>query len=904
MVEDDKDPFNNKVTESKEDFHTIADNFPNLAWMAKADGYIYWYNKLWYEYTNTTLEEMLGWGWQKVHHPDHIEGVTERFKKAVEKDCLWEDTFPLKGSDGKYRWFLSRAAPIKNIDGVTVKWFGTNTDITERIDLEQTSKKNELRFQGAVQAIEGTLWTNNAIGEMVGEQPGWEQLTGQTHDQYQNYGWANSVHPDDSQPTIDAWEDAIKHSKPFIFEHRVKVKSGEYRHFSIRAIPLLNSDHTIMEWVGIHTDITERKTYELTLIESEQRFRNMAEASNVLIAVADETGSTTYVNKAWTNFTGTKMEDMLKFGWTDLLEPSNVDAYINSYQNAFAKKEPFISEYQLKNGKGEHRWLITNAQPRFLQNGTFEGYIGSSIDITERKVAEQRLKDSEENLRNIIKKAPVAMCLLMGDNYVVEMANEKMFEFWGTTSDVMHKPIFEELPDAKNQGLEELLNSVYKTGLSYSAQNLPIKLLKNGKLEIVYVNFLYEPFLDNNNSVSGVLAVALDVTQEVKARSLIENEYFRFKTLSDAMPQFVWTATPDGNLDFLNKQWFDYSGYSHEQSVGAGWGTSIYNEDLPALAENWTYSLQTGEPYQVEARICRYDGMYRWHLIRAVAIKENDNIVQWVGTTTDINDQKRYEFELNQLSSELAALNEELVASNEEISDTNNQLSLINSDLDNFIYTASHDLKAPIANIEGLMNALIEDLPETVRTDGSVEMMTGLINSSIERFKKTINQLTDITKLQKEYNFEANDVPINLILKNVLLDLQQMINQSKAQIKIDENTHTTVLFSEKNLQSLLYNLISNGIKYRSPERNPNISISCIDVPGYKILSVSDNGLGIDPRQQSKLFSMFVRLHDHVEGSGVGLYIVKKMVENAGGKIEVESILGVGSTFNVYFKNKK
>jgi PAS domain S-box-containing protein len=118
--------------ESEAQFRTLADSIPQLAWMADASGSIFWYNRRWFDYTGASFEEMQGWGWQAVHHPDWVEQVTERFRSAVEHGEPWSDTFPLRGADGSYRWFLSRALPITDSDGRVQRWFGTNTDVTEQ----------------------------------------------------------------------------------------------------------------------------------------------------------------------------------------------------------------------------------------------------------------------------------------------------------------------------------------------------------------------------------------------------------------------------------------------------------------------------------------------------------------------------------------------------------------------------------------------------------------------------------------------------------------------------------------------------------------------------------------------------------------------------------------------------
>jgi PAS domain S-box-containing protein len=128
------------LKESEARFHLLADSIPQLAWMAHPDGWIFWYNQRWYDYTGTTLEEMEGWGWRQIHHPDHIDRVVARIQRSWETGEPWEDTFPLKGRDGSWRWFLSRALPVHDAEGCVARWFGTNTDITELREAEERQK--------------------------------------------------------------------------------------------------------------------------------------------------------------------------------------------------------------------------------------------------------------------------------------------------------------------------------------------------------------------------------------------------------------------------------------------------------------------------------------------------------------------------------------------------------------------------------------------------------------------------------------------------------------------------------------------------------------------------------------------------------------------------------------------
>src|SRR6266480_5583902 len=144
-------------------FRTLANSISQLAWMADREGYIFWYNDRWYEYTGTTLEEMQGWGWQKVHHPDEVGRVVERIKVAFATGEPWEDTFPLRSKTGEYRWFLARALPIADEDGRVVRWFGTNTDITEQRELEQALRASRDELEQKVTRRTAELSRTNEI---------------------------------------------------------------------------------------------------------------------------------------------------------------------------------------------------------------------------------------------------------------------------------------------------------------------------------------------------------------------------------------------------------------------------------------------------------------------------------------------------------------------------------------------------------------------------------------------------------------------------------------------------------------------------------------------------------------------------------------------------------------------
>jgi signal transduction histidine kinase len=286
-------------------------------------------------------------------------------------------------------------------------------------------------------------------------------------------------------------------------------------------------------------------------------------------------------------------------------------------------------------------------------------------------------------------------------------------------------------------------------------------------------------------------------------------------------------------------------------------------------------------------RLRRRDGRYRWAIDagqpRFSASGKYEGIV---GTVIDIHERQLAEQGLQRLTRQLSAANQ--------------RLTRTNTDLDNFIYTASHDLKAPITNIEGLLDALQFQLPAQVQQTYEVVPLLAMMHDSIIRFQRTLDYLSDVTKLQLEYDQLPTTVPLAPLVEDVCLDLQPFIQQMQAQVEVDLTACSSIAFSPKNLRSVVYNLLSNALKYRHPDRTPLVRIRCRQEPEYTVLLVEDNGLGLEADQQAKLFTMFRRFHNHVEGSGLGLYMVKRSVENAGGRVEVQSELHIGSTFSVFF----
>jgi signal transduction histidine kinase len=263
-----------------------------------------------------------------------------------------------------------------------------------------------------------------------------------------------------------------------------------------------------------------------------------------------------------------------------------------------------------------------------------------------------------------------------------------------------------------------------------------------------------------------------------------------------------------------------------------------------------------------------------------------------------VTKQVRTRQQVESLNQRLAAINGELQTTNAALSSTNAQLTRTNVDLDTFVYTASHDLKAPITNIESIVLALRDTLPTAVQQDELVAHLLNLLNQTVTRFQFTIGQLTDISRLQLAHAGSTEPVGLASVVEAVRLDLAPAIEAVGTQLLVEVAPALLVSFSPANLRSVVYNLLSNAIKYGAPDRPSQVRICAERTPQTVVLTVQDNGLGMSEVQQRQLFGLFQRLHTHVEGTGVGLYISKRLIENVGGTITVQSQTNVGTTFTV------
>jgi PAS domain S-box-containing protein len=665
--------------------------------------------------------------------------------------------------------------------------------------------------------------------------------------------------------------------------------------------PLRDADGAITAVAAVATDISEQVRARQASEATTRQLQLLTDSLPVLISYVDQDERYQFANYGYEAWFGQKPEELLG---RPVREVVGEEAYRSAkpYIDRSLAGERLDFESRMAYRPDFVRHVRTSYVPD-LRAGEVQGIYTLILDITDQVQARAEAEQQRAVLHTLFMSAPAAICIFAGPDLVYELVNPTYQRIFPGRA-LLGRPLLEALPELAGRPTTARLHEVYRTGETAEFQEVALHVARSegSPLEEAFFTFTFQPRHAASGAVDGVLVFAYEVTDQVLARRVVERSEQYLRRIADALPAIIWLADSAGQCTYLNRQWHDYTAQPLGEGLAEGWFAMVHPADAAAARTIFFDAIAQQAPFSVLYRLRRHDDRYRWVLDTGAPRFDRAGVYDgFVGTLFDIHEQKQTEQVLQRLTTSLRLARDQAQTLNTDLQASNEQLRRTNVDLDNFIYTASHDLKAPITNIEGLAHALHDQLPATGELAEAVAPLLGMMQQSIERFQRTLDHLSDVTKLQKEHDQPLAEVPLGLVVAEVCLDLQPLLHSSGAHLDTDVEACPTVAFSPKNLRSVVYNLLSNALKYRDPARPLAVRIACHAAGDYQVLQVQDNGLGLDTGQQAELFTMFRRFHVGVEGSGIGLYMVKKVVENAGGKIEVTSEPGVGSVFSVYFR---
>ena len=384
--------------------------------------------------------------------------------------------------------------------------------------------------------------------------------------------------------------------------------------------------------------------------------------------------------------------------------------------------------------------------------------------------------------------------------------------------------------------------------------------------------------------VAGIAAEAAIAMDNARLYRVITQSEAHFRQLADAMPQIVWTARPDGTMDYYNQRWHEYTGMTPDQPRENAWEVAIHQEDLESCRESWRRAVESGWPFQSECRIKNRDGEYRWHLVRAAPVRnEAGEVTAWFGTSTDINDQKRAEEDMRQLNATLER----------RVSERTAQLESSNKELEAFSYSVSHDLRAPLRSIDAFSQLVREDYEDKLDDQG--RQYLSIVSDASRHMAELIDDLLHFSRVTRA-QMRRQPVSLSGLAERVLAEFRRL--EPKRRVETVIAPDLKVNGDERLLRIALENLLNNAWKFTSKKPKPKIEVGMETRDGRPVYYVRDNGAGFDMEYAGKLFGAFQRLHSTSEfpGHGIGLATVHRIISRHGGRIWAEGRPDEGATF--------
>ncbi|MGA9463230.1 MAG: PAS domain-containing protein [Terracidiphilus sp.] len=632
-------------------FRQIVDSSPALLHTARPDGYLDFFNQTWLDFAGMPLENLLGWGWTSCIHPEDVEALVQKMRESFANGEPFQETSRVRRADGAYRWMLHQKVPIFDEGRNIIKWCGSSIDIDDRKRAEeqlartaQESQRNEFHLAEAQRL--------GHIGSWVFEPKGTFEYW--SHELFRIYGldptrdaptlheYLACIHPHDREFMASLIRRMITEASGCDVTKRIVLPSGEVRDIRCVGAPVFENG-TLNRIVGNAIDVTER---EVLTGELERREAYLAEAQRLSHTGSfgwnPQTGEIVWSDETYRIFEYDHARKPTLDMLVQRLHPQDRALFQQVIDRASQTGTDFEHEYRLlfADGRVKHVRAISRASPDV--SGDHE-FIGAVTDITDRKTAEEKIRSNERELHTLVEAIPAFVGTARPDGSV-DFISQSWLDYSGQTRE-----------EAMERGW---MGRVHPDDLDRASANWRAALAAGNSLDQegrlrnadgVYRWFLCRdiPLRDENGIVIKWYGILFDIDE-------IKNWEAKLRRVIDAIPTLAFCSFADGSKEFVNKRWLDYTGLSPEESHMWGWQAAFHPEDLPLVMKKWEEVLVSGKRGEIEARLRRSDGVYRWFLNRVEPFfDDTGKIIRWYGTSTDIDSLKQIEQTLQMREHEL-----------------------------------------------------------------------------------------------------------------------------------------------------------------------------------------------------------------------------------------------------------
>lgn len=849
---------------------TIVETVSEIIFQSNEQKELSYLNPAWNKITGYSVEESLHTSFLDYTLEEDIPKILSLRAKIHETEDQHQDVVRIKDKNRDIKWLQITARATKNDRGKIIGISGIMADVTETHLTQQENNRLAL----FAQKTQNMVITTNTNGEIEWVNKAFTQITGYPLDYIIGKRPGSFLQgPETSQQTIKEISQHIQEKKPYVGEIFNYNKKGEGYWLELSIDPIIDEGKHL-GYIAVETVINERKQQQQKLEYQQyllQEAQSLAKIGSWEYTIKDDHFS--WSDEMYKILEIKEGTPISRSSYISKIHPQDVDKFKSAIENAFKTGTENHVEHRLVSKNGEIRYIRGIGKPILNGNGHYISMRGLIQDITDEKTFEKKLIKYQNDLDE-------AQLLTKMGSFEYSTSN-KVIE-WSKNAHAVF-----ELPSLVNLKTLDFEKYIHPDDYSIFQESWDKSIREKTSFQIeyrfiprentlIYIEGSAQPSFNSKGELTKIVGTVQNITERKLAELEIKRNEEKYRNLLEAMDLGILEVSKNGIITNAFDKFCEMTGYTKDELIGGDPNEILLSEDQIPKIEQESENRQKGLNGLYELEINRKDGSKFWVLISGTPIYDKHrNYIGSLGIHMDIDERKKSEQKLKEYTRDLEK---------------------INSELDQFAYIVSHDLKAPLRAINNLSLWIEEDIADNI--DGETKEYFELMRGRVGRMENLINGILEYSRAGRLKTSDEN-VDLNTLLYTLSDSLKIKDN---IEFIIQENL--PVFRTEKvALEQVFSNFISNGIKYNDKDEI-TIEMGCEELENEYEFFVKDNGPGIDKAYHKKIFQIFQTLQarDEVESTGVGLAIVKKIIDEKEGNIRIDSELGKGTT--IYFTWKK